>query len=261
MAGPFTIYLPVSRVFKRVIRQGTYSVLKKNALSHSGPLAVLEKRIRDGNLQEDEYQMKVAKELQLVYNNVADYKPSSSLMQFLWKTKAPKGLYIYGSVGGGKTMLMDLFYDCCQIRHKKRAHFNEFMSDVHARIHQAKKNRKEVRVTGSEKPRPWDPIAPVAQELAAEAWLLCFDEFQVTDIGDAMILKRLFTELFKHGVVMVATSNRSPDDLYKNGLQRSNFVPFIAVLKSHCAVATLDSGIDYRTKGGSDSGREQRYFV
>ena len=115
MAGNLTLHLPATRVFKRIIRQGTYSILTKNTLSHIGPLAVLEKKIENKELQQDDYQMNVAKELQIVYNNIIDYKPSSSFLKMLWKTSAPKGLYLYGSVGGGKTMLMDLFYDCCNV--------------------------------------------------------------------------------------------------------------------------------------------------
>ena len=130
------------------------------------------------------------------------------------------------------------------------------MTDVHKEVHKFKQT--QVRDPTSTKPMPFDPIKPVAELIREQSWLICFDEFQVTDIADAMILKRLFTQLFNKGVVVIATSNRAPDDLYKNGLQRSNFIPFIPILKSHCNVKTLDSGIDYRT---TNKGEGEHYFV
>jgi len=151
---------------------------------------------------------------------------------------AIKGLYIYGEVGRGKTLLMDLFFETCAAQRKRRVHFHEFMTDVHERVHAYRQESKN-----GDAP---DPIHRAAAAIAEEAWLLCFDEFHVTDIADAMILGRLFTRLFELGVIMVATSNLAPHELYKDGLNRGLFVPFIATLEQHCEVVRLDARIDFR---------------
>jgi cell division protein ZapE len=157
------------------------------------------------------------------------------------ETKAPvKGLYIHGGVGRGKTMLMDMFFELAPVRRKRRAHFNDFMTDVHDRIARHRSLRKEGKVKED------DPIQAVARDLAGQAWVLCFDEFTVTDIADAMILSRLFSALFAEGVVLVATSNVAPQNLYKDGLNRQLFLPFIGILERHAAVMSLDSETDYR---------------
>jgi len=151
-----------------------------------------------------------------------------------------KGLYVYGEVGRGKTMLMDMFFEATAVSRKRRAHFHEFMADVHERVHTY---RQEIK-NGSAADH--DPIMRAAAAIAEESWLLCFDEFHVTDIADAMILGRLFTRLFELGVVMVATSNVAPADLYKDGLNRALFLPFIALLRSRCEVVRLDARVDFR---------------
>jgi cell division protein ZapE len=171
----------------------------------------------------------------------AEAKPSGLSRLFGMKPAGPpRGLYIYGPVGRGKTMLMDMFFDAVETPCKRRAHFHAFMADVHARLNQWRQARKRGEVGGD------DPIAPVASDLAREASLLCFDEFSVRDIADAMILSRLFTALFAAGVVVVATSNVAPDDLYKDGLNRALFLPFIAVIKERLEVIRLDARTDYR---------------
>jgi cell division protein ZapE len=156
----------------------------------------------------------------------------------------PKGLYVWGSVGRGKTMLMDLFFETVQEPRKRRAHFNNFMADVHARIHAWRQAKKAGQSSGIYKGD--DPIAPVAAQLAAEASLLCFDEFSVTDIADAMILGRLFEALWVQNVVIVATSNVAPNELYAGGLNRALFLPFIRLIGQNMDIVKLEARKDFR---------------
>ncbi len=151
-----------------------------------------------------------------------------------------KGLYIWGSVGRGKTMLMDMFYDAAPSPARRRVHFHAFMADVHGRIHAYRQ-----RLRAGEVGEP-DPIPPVADELAGEASLICFDEFTVTDIADAMLLGRLFTALFSAGVIIVATSNVEPSRLYEDGLNRALFLPFLALLDEKVETVRLDARTDFR---------------
>ncbi|UVK57017.1 AFG1 family ATPase [Mesorhizobium sp. AR02] len=151
-----------------------------------------------------------------------------------------RGLYIHGGVGRGKTMLMDMFFELLPVRRKRRVHFNDFMADVQDRIQKHRQARKNGDA------REDDPIPPVAKALAEQAWVLCFDEFSVTDIADAMILSRLFSALFANGVVLVATSNVAPENLYRDGLNRQLFLPFIGILERHTHILSLDSDKDYR---------------
>jgi cell division protein ZapE len=147
------------------------------------------------------------------------------------------GLYIWGGVGAGKTMLMDLFFQGAPISRKRRVHFHEFMLEVHQKMHKERHHNPAYK---------GDPLPAIADEIAAEAWLLCFDEFQVTDVADALILRRLFEMLFDSGCVVIATSNRPPCDLYKNGINREFFLPFIDLLEDRCSVSPIGGKVDYR---------------
>lgn len=198
-------------------------------------------------LKPDQCQAYVAERLQTLHRAVADYRPGSSNGRG-WRARlgltrrpqepAPQGLYIFGGVGRGKSMLMDLFHQTTTVEKKRRVHFHAFMAEVHNKLHKLRK--------ASKKDDDLQVIPSVADQIAAETWLLCFDEFHVTDITDAMILGRLFEALFQRGVVVVATSNWAPDDLYKDGLQRELFLPFIDILKQQLDVIELDQGVDYR---------------
>ncbi|SET52177.1 cell division protein ZapE [Oceanicella actignis] len=200
--------------------------------------------VRDGRLRDDPAQKLAVEKLQLLHERLRGYEPARPRRVargwFGWgreprhERAALNGLYLYGGVGRGKSMLMDLFFETAPVSPKRRVHFHAFMQEVHAGINAA-------RAEGLR-----DPIAHVAQKIAAQATLLCFDELQITDIADAMIVGRLFEALFARGVVVVATSNRHPDELYKDGLNRQLFLPFIALIKERLDLHHLESPIDHR---------------
>jgi cell division protein ZapE len=208
-----------------------------------GPMSLYRARVATGTITADPAQRRAVEELQLLHMRLADYNPARpkrvGLGLFGWgrdrlEEKPVPGLYLYGDVGRGKSMLMDLFYAGAPVSPKRRVHFHAFMQEVHAAIHAA-------RATGE-----GDPVRPVADAIADGATLLAFDEMQITDITDAMIVGRLFQMLMADGVVIVTTSNRPPDDLYKDGLNRGLFLPFIALLKERMVVHRLASATDYR---------------
>jgi len=201
-----------------------------------GPLALYRARRAAGAIQPDPAQQLAVEKLQSLWRALKNYRPTNGeggWRQRLGLAQAaeppPVGLYLFGGVGRGKTMVMDMFFETAP-EPKRRVHFYAFMLEVHQRIHR----RRALK---------GDPIAPVARDIAAAATLLCFDEFHVTDIADAMILGRLFEALFAQGVVVVATSNRAPDDLYKDGLQRERFLLFIDLLKRKLDVLAFENGL------------------
>lgn len=213
------------------------------------PISMWRERVDSGALSEDADQERAAQALTELYTRLKSWKPGHKPL-FGKPKPSPTGLYLWGGVGRGKSMLMDLFIETAPVDAKRRAHFHEYMQDVHARItawramapSERKRRPEYMRSAGD------DPIPPVARQLAREARLLAFDEFQVTDIADAMILGRLFDQLFLEGVVVVATSNRHPDDLYKDGINRQLFLPFIDLFKDRLDLFELNGGVDHRLR-------------
>jgi cell division protein ZapE len=215
-----------------------------------GPLPAYRAQVAAGHLAADPSQRMAAERLQDLWVKLRGYDPppkpatSNGLFSRLLRRRPaegadearPNGLYLVGEVGRGKSMLMDLFFAAAEVKRKRRIHFHRFMQEAHGRIHAWKRAN----------PDGEDPIPPLADGIAAEAALLCFDEFQVNDITDAMILGRLFQALFERGVVVVATSNTLPDDLFKGRPGRDAFLPFIALIKQHLDVLVLEAGRDFR---------------
>ena len=214
-------------------------------MKDNGPLARYRALLKSGVISPDPAQELAVEKLHLLHLRLAEYElgQGQGWVQRLFtrnkKEIVPEGLYIFGDVGRGKSMLMDLFYDTAYTKKKRRVHFHEFMSEIHSRIDVFRRTPEKARHGD-------DPLPPIAKDIADATSLLCFDEFEVRDIADAMILGRLFSGLFKLGVVVVSTSNRAPDDLYKGGLNRQLFLPFIKELKERVDVLYLEGLKDYR---------------
>lgn len=217
-----------------------------------GPMASYRARVAAHALDADPAQRLAVEKLQLLHRRLRGYNPARPTRVgfglFGWgrdriEDRAVPGLYLYGGVGRGKSMLMDLLFDTAPVVPKRRVHFHAFMQEVHAAIHAQ-------RARGGE-----DPVRPVADAVADGATLLCFDEVQIGDITDAMLVGRLFERLFARGVVVVATSNRHPDELYKNGLNRHLFLPFIAMIKERLEIHHLTGAADHRRDRAADTGR------
>ena len=198
--------------------------------------------VERGAWSDDPQQRKVLAELNRIHDEILAQRRQGVLVK-LWRRIRPapaaRGLYVYGGVGRGKTFMMDLFFDGLPIQRKQRLHFHRFMGRVHAEL----ATLKEVE----------DPLAEVATRFAEHARVLCFDEFAVSDIGDAMLLGRLFKHLFANAVTVIATSNVAPKNLYKDGLQRAQFLPAIAQIEKHCKVLFLDTPADYRLRALSQA--------
>ncbi len=219
-----------------------------------GPLHTYRRLCRDGELRPDRSQLLAAEKLQSLHHALAGYRPERGRAG--WKERLglarrrvdpPQGLYLFGRTGRGKSMLMDIFFESAPVEAKRRVHFHEFMLEVHETLHDWRQSGRPHRHVD-------DLVAALAEGLAGEAWLLCFDEFVVNNIADAMLLGRLFQGLFDRGVVVVATSNFAPDDLYKDGLQRELFLPFIALFKERLDVLELEGAVDHRLARVGDVG-------
>jgi cell division protein ZapE len=203
-------------------------------------LAAAKKIERDGAQERLLTKLTALEERVAAHRSARRSRPIGWLFGANGRSDAPQGLYIFGDVGRGKTMLMDLFFEASPVVRKRRAHFHEFMADVHDRVRLFRQKLKSGEIEGE------DAIRLAATEIAEESWLLCFDEFHVTDIADAMILGRLFTRLLELGVVVVVTSNVPPSELYKGGLNRALFLPFIAMIEQRLEIAKLDARTDFR---------------
>lgn len=263
------IHSPVSHVTTSLSKENDGGKSLDSKLST--PLSLYLDMVSTGEISEDNHQLSAVKKLQSLHDqilvidsSIVDDIPTSNSNWFssifdssMKKSETSKrvnvdnlkGLYMYGGTGCGKTFIMDMFFEMIPIKKKKRVHFSNFMIDIHKRLHRLKSV-----TTGSNKSSGDNIMEQITDELMNEAYLLCFDEFQVTDIADAMIIKSLFESLLNKGMIIVATSNRPPIDLYKNGLQRSLFVPFIKMLSESTDVHSLmESSMDYRLVKGAHS--------